>query len=130
MAARGPRHQGDTVLVAALLEGRTLKDAAGVAHMGEHTARRRMQDPAFQRALAAARQEALAAAITQLTGATALASAQLTRLAAHAQQEAIQLAACRTILETAIKGAELLDLVTRIEALEAAQAVRAEGSAA
>ena len=118
MAAHGRRTQGDTRLIAALLEGQTLKAAAAVAGLSEHSARRRLQEPGFRAQLQAARQEALAAAITHLVGATTTASAGLERLAAHAQQEAIRFAACRAILELALRGCELLDLDARLAALE------------
>jgi hypothetical protein len=122
MAVQGRRTQGDTVLVAALLAGHTLKAAAPLAHVSEHTARRRMQDPAFQQQLAAARQEALGVAVTQLAGATTKASAALIDLVEHAEQESIRLAAARTIIETVVKATETLDLLRRLDALEQAAA--------
>jgi hypothetical protein len=119
MATHGARTQGDTRLLVALLEGKTLQDAATCAGISPTTAARRLRVPAFQEQLATARQEALSLAITQLTGATAQASAALIDLVAHAQQEAIRLAAARTILETSIKGLETLDVLRRLDALEA-----------
>src|SRR5262245_7719594 len=54
MAAHG-RHHADTVLLAALAGGQTIERAAQCASVSERTARRRLDDPAFPWALAAAR---------------------------------------------------------------------------
>ena len=106
-------------MLTGLLEGQTVADAARAARMSVKTARRRLAEPAFRQALQQARQEALAAAVTRLTAATATASAGLERLAAGAGQESVQLAACRSILELALRGVELLDITERLSALEA-----------
>jgi len=78
-----------------------------------------MADPAFQREFAAARTRALGRAVAVLVDSTHDAAHQLAWLASHAHQEAIQLAACRSILELSLKGTELLDLAERLSALEA-----------
>src|SRR6266536_2452651 len=119
MATHGRRSQGDGRLVAALLEGQTIAAAAATAGMSAQTAHRRLKEAPFQTALAQARAAALGLAITRLTAATVTASAGLERLAAGGVQESVQLAACRAILELALKGAELLDIETRLTALEA-----------
>ena len=119
MATHGPSRQGDSLLLTGLLEGQTVADAARAARMSVKTARRRLAEPAFRQALQQARQEALAAAVTRLTAATATASAGLERLAAGAGQESVQLAACRSILELALRGVELIDITERLSALEA-----------
>jgi hypothetical protein len=119
MAEHGSRSQGDGRLIAELLRGQTTEAAAKAAGVSLRTAYRRTADPAFQREFAAARTRALGRAVAVLVDSTHDAAHQLAWLASHAQQEAIQLAACRSILELSLKGTELLDVAERLTALEA-----------
>jgi hypothetical protein len=117
MATHGRRSYRDGALQAALLQGLTTEAAAKAAGVSERTAYRRTSDPGFQRELAQARARALSRALSVLVDGTAGAAAQLRWLATHAEQESIQLAACRSVLELALRGTELVDLVQEIAEL-------------
>jgi hypothetical protein len=122
MASHGSHTQGDGRLLAALLQGEPVASAAKQAGLSERTAYRRLQEPAFQRALAQGRTRALACAVMRLVDGSARAAGTLCELASTARQDGVRLMAARSVLDYALKGAELLDLVARIEALEAAAA--------
>jgi hypothetical protein len=117
MATHGRRSHGDGALQTALLQGLTTEAAAKAAGVSERTAYRRTSDPGFQRELAQARARALSRALSVLVDGTAGAAAQLRWLATHAEQESIQLAACRSVLELALRGTELVDLAQEVTEL-------------
>jgi hypothetical protein len=106
------------VLVAALLAGKPVSEAAKLSGLSERTVSRRLADPAFQRLVSDARQQAIRRAVNVLVDGTTLAAATLRWLASNADQEHVKLAAARSILEYAFKGMETLDLAERIAALE------------
>jgi hypothetical protein len=63
----GSDRRGDAALIASLLAGSTVAAAAEAAGVSE-SARRRLRDVAFQRELAAARRELVAATVARLAG--------------------------------------------------------------
>jgi hypothetical protein len=127
MATHGTRSHGEARLIAALLEGRPVHEAAHAAGLSETTAHRRLRDAAFRAQLAAARQAALSAAILRLVAATGTAADELVRLTTAATQESIRLASARSVLDFALKGTELLEIDARLTALEQAQEARTNG---
>jgi hypothetical protein len=118
MARNGTASPGEPVLLAALLQGKTIAEAAQASGLSERTVKRRLQDPAFIRELQQARQRAMARAVNVLVEGTTTAALTLRVLASQATQESIRLAAARSILDYAFKGMETLDLAERLEALE------------
>jgi hypothetical protein len=88
--------------------------------------RRSKDRPEFQKALAEARREALRAAINTLHGSAGPASRTLKRNL-KAKRAADQIKAATAIVDRAMRGAELLDVVTRLAALEAA--AKSQGAA-
>jgi hypothetical protein len=115
--AAGGRSHADTALLAALASGQTIEAAAKIAHLSERTARRRLDDETFQRALAEARRALLAQALGVLTDA-ATAAAQTLRTLLDAESESVRVRAAVAILDAARAHLELDDLAQRVEALE------------
>jgi len=114
-------------LIAALAAGLTVREAAGRAHIGERTARRRLEDPAFRRRVADARAALLERAIGRMAASTTAAADTLQALL-DAESESVRHAAAKTLLELASRGIELLDLAGRVEQLErAAEAMSPKG---
>ena len=119
MPRRDPSGRGDAALLAALVQGKSLSDAASTSGVSESTVKRRLADPRFQRELQAARQRAVSRAVSILAEGTTTAAVNLRWLASNAAQESVRLAAARSILEYAFRGIETMDLAERIRALEA-----------
>jgi hypothetical protein len=106
-------------LIAALLHGNTIPEAAQASGLSERTVSRRLADPSFQAALREARQRALSRAINVVVEGATGAAVQLRWLAGHATQEHVKLAAARAVLEYSFRGLEALDLVDEVAALRA-----------
>jgi len=124
--AGGDRSGADSALIAALASGLPVQDAATGAHVSERTARRRLEDPAFRRQVAAARAAVLEQAIGRLVDATTEAADSLRSLLT-AESESVRLAAAKSILDQGFRGVELLDLAERVEQLEQADQLATEG---
>jgi hypothetical protein len=117
MATHGARDQGDQALILALLQGKSLSEAARASGLSERTVSRRLGNPDFQGQLNEARRRVLARAVNLLVDGALAASTQLRLLATTATQESIRLAAARSVLEYAFKGIEFADLVQEIAEL-------------
>ena len=127
MARNGTAGQGEPALLVALLQGKTIPEAAQATGLSERTIKRRLADPAFVRELQVARQRAVSRAVNVLVEGTTTAAVTLRWLASHATQEHVRLAAARSILEYAFRGVEAVDMAERITQLEAAVASRQNG---
>ena len=110
--------------IVALLTHPTVAEAAKACAVSEVTLWRWMQQPAFTERYRAARRQALEGAIGSLQQAASEAASALRRNLACGVPS-VEVRAALGILEQAIKGAELLDLQERIEALEQQQAAAA-----
>jgi hypothetical protein len=117
--AGGVRKHADTVLVTHLAAGRTQEHAARAAGVSARTVRRRLDDAAFRGEVEAARRAAVARAVGAVADGATAAAATL-RLLLQAEAESVRLGAARALLEYAIKGIELTDVLERLERLEAA----------
>ena len=115
---KGRPRKGETMLIEALARGLTLKEAARQAKVGETTAWRRWQEPAFRQAVAEQRGALLGKASGVLAEATGRAAETLAELLG-AEAASIRLAAARAVLDQATRMAELLDLAERVGKLEA-----------
>ena len=119
MAAHGRCDRGDVALMAGLLAGRTIAEAAAAAGISERTGRRRAMDPDFQARLQAAKGELLTATATALGAACARAVATLVDLLDAPTPAATRRAAAATILDVGLRLADR-DVERRITAIEAA----------
>jgi hypothetical protein len=106
--------------LAALLAHPTVRDAARAAQVAEGTLWRYLADPAFAAHYQEARRQATEHLIARLTADSTKAARVLLEVAEDTNAPAsARVSAARTIIEQALRGAELRDLVTRIDALEA-----------
>ncbi len=106
--------------LAALLTNPTVRDAAKAAGIAEGTLWRYLSDETFGEHYKKARRQVTEQLIARLTSDSTKAAAVLLEVAEDAAAPAsARVSAARTIIETALRGAELRDLMTRIEALEA-----------
>lgn len=107
-------------LITALLEGRTLEQAAEAAGVAYITAKRWRRDPDVIAELADARRELIAGALDVLTvGARAAAGELLALLRDKTVSPMVRLRAAEAVLERLHRWVELEDLDARLKALEA-----------
>jgi hypothetical protein len=119
MAGHGtklPRKQEQAI--AALLSEPTVAAAAAAADVSERTLRAWLTLPAFRSAYRAARSEVLESAVARLQR-TADRAVETLEQALSAPRDSDRIRAATAILDRAQSGAELSDLLERIEALEA-----------
>lgn len=114
---RGGRRKGEAVFVAALACGKTVRDAAKLAAIGERTAYRRASEPATQQAVAEARSAILGRTIGRMTSLSIEAAETLRRLL-NAESEAVCLGAARSVLELGVRLREATELAERLAEIE------------
>jgi hypothetical protein len=106
--------------LAALLAHPTVRDAARAAKVAEGTLWRYLSDPTFAAHYQEARRQATEHLIARLTADSTKAAKVLLEVAEDTNAPAsARVSAARTIIEQALRGAELRDLMDRIDALEA-----------
>ncbi|MHB1421850.1 MAG: hypothetical protein ACYC3I_01375 [Gemmataceae bacterium] len=116
MAENGRRKRDDALMLA-LASGQTIRDTAHAAGVAERTASRRMADAAFRRCLDEMRSEMVRRALGKMSDGMADAAEKLRQLLA-ANSEAVQLGACRALLELGMKLKDGVELERRIADLE------------
>jgi hypothetical protein len=104
-------------LVAALLSEPTYERAAKAASLSKATVLRRMRDPKFRAAYRAARRDLLEATVARLQQAATDAVITLQR-ALNCRTPSVRVTAARSILDYALRAAELVDLEERLEEVE------------
>jgi Helix-turn-helix domain len=121
MAGHGEKFSRHVELaIGALLQTQTLADAAQILGIGERTLRRWMKRPDFQGAYRAARQQAVAQAITRLQQITGKAVTTLEAIIDNEDAPAgARVGAAKAILELTTKSFALEDLREQIAELEA-----------
>ena len=122
MTAHGRRDRSDATLIAGLLAGRTIAEAAAAAGMGERTARRRTQDPVFQARFRTAEGDLMSATATALGAACTRAVTTLVDLLDPATPASTRRSAAQTIIELRLRLFTDLDVDRRLAAIEAALA--------
>jgi hypothetical protein len=111
--------------IAALLSQPTVEAAAKTVGIGNTTAWRWRNDPAFADQYRGATREAMRHAAALLQGAAREAVDTLRKIQSEGESEAARVSAARTILEMALKAADVEDIQQRLDALE--QAIQANG---
>jgi hypothetical protein len=106
--------------IAALLSNSTVEAAAKVVGIGNVTAWKWRKDPAFVKQYREATREAMHQAAALLQGAAREAVETLRAILSKAESEAARVSAARTILDMALKAADLEDVQQRLDALEQA----------
>lgn len=109
----------------ALLAHPTVRDAAKEAKIAEGTLWRYLSDPVFSVRYTEARAEVTKHLIMRLQADSTKAAKVLIDIAQdEAAPASARVTAAKAIIEGALKGAELHDLMARVEAIEASQAVK------
>jgi hypothetical protein len=106
--------------IAALLSYPTVEAAAKTVGIGDVTAWRWRNDPAFAERYREATRESMRHAAALLQGAAREAVDTLREIQSKAESEAARVSAARTILDMALKAADLEDVQRRLDALEQA----------
>lgn len=101
----------------ALLETSSIREASAKSGIGEATFYRYLNDKEFLSEYRSARRQTVESAITQIQKATAEAVETLKRNL-HCENAAVEVRCAQIILETAVKGVELIDVIERLEVLE------------
>jgi hypothetical protein len=113
------RKKEDESLVLALACGASVEAAARQCKLHERTVYRRLEDPVFRARVQEARGEMVKRSAGLLTAAAGESVRTLMALQKAPTPPAVRLGAARAVLELGIKVRELVDLETRIAALEA-----------
>ncbi len=108
----------DMPLIVALAAGRSIRDAAKDCDISETTCYRRLADPGFCRELSRVRSELWGAALNKLADGSTQAAAKLIQLL-DSDDERLQLAAAKAILEAGGKLRDGVDTDLRLQRLEA-----------
>ena len=110
------RSNKDKALIA-LLGSNSIRDAAKACGLSEVTIYRYLNDQDFRREYREARRQSVENAIGQMQRLTADAADTLERNL-HCENPAVEVRTAQIIMENAIKGTELIDILDRLETLE------------
>lgn len=114
--------------IVALISQPTIPAAAKVTGVADITLWRWMQHPRFQRAYRDARRHVVEAALVEVQAATSEAVQTLRSVMNDPDAPpASRVAAARCVLDTALKGVELMDMETRIAELETVAMLETDG---
>jgi hypothetical protein len=117
MSARTKITRKGDLLIAALLTEPTQAAAAAKAGVSEATAQRWLRDPAFLAAYRKARRSVVEAAVGRLQQATAEA-VEVLRRNMTCGSPAVEVRAAALVVEKAMSGVQLIELVTLLEDME------------
>ncbi len=112
------RKKNEDTLLLALACGATVEAAAKQCQLSDRTVYRRLKEPAFRTKLQDMRTDMVRRAAGLLTAAASAAVTTLLSLQKESAPPAVRLGAARAILEIGIKVREMVDLETRLAALE------------
>jgi hypothetical protein len=115
--AENGRRRGDDALALALASGKSVRDAAEAAGIGERTATRRVADPGFRRRVAELRSEMVDRALGRMADGMTEAAETL-RALLKAEGESVRLGAARSVLELGSRLRESVEFEDRFAALE------------
>ena len=117
MAQHGNRKKCDKSLVVALASGLTVRDAARQANIGERTAHRRLEDPAFQQLVERARDERFKRALGMLADGASEAVEKLRDLLEDGPPN-VPLKAAQSLLLYGVRLREQIEIEHRVSSLE------------
>lgn len=112
-----PKRTNEEKALAALLNCNSIRDAAKSCGLSEETIYRYLKEPGFVSQYRDARRQAVEYAISKLQKTTGDAVETLERNL-HCENPAVEVRTAQIILENAMKGIELTDLIERLERLE------------
>src|SRR5262249_12391001 len=102
---------------AGLAAGKPVRKAAAAAGVGERTAYRKLKDPAFRALVGELRQRMVGQAVGRLSAGMGQAAAKLLKLLAS-QDDKVQLAAAKAILEAGPRLRDSEELARKVAELE------------
>lgn len=114
-----PKQTNKEKALVALLNTRSIRDAAKASRLSEETLYRFLRDTEFLTEYREARRQSVENAIGLLQRSTTEAAETLTRNL-HCENPAVEVRTAQIIIETALKGIDTLDILERIERLEGA----------
>src|SRR5262245_45187324 len=117
--AERPRKKNEDALLLALACGATVEAAARQCDLTERTIYRRLKEPEFRAKLQDLRTDMVRRAAGMLTAAASQSVGTLLALQKASVPAPVRLGPAKAVLELGIKVRELVDLETRIAALEA-----------
>lgn len=112
-----PKPTNKEKVLNALLNTASIADAAKLCGLSEETIYRYLKDAEFQKEYRAARRALVETSISQIQKATSEAVETLQRNL-RCENPAVEVRCAQIILEQAVKGVELIDVIERLEILE------------
>lgn len=112
-----PKESNKPKALIALLNTKSVRDAAKACRLSEATIYRYLREPGFASQYREARRQTVENAISDLQRATGEAVETLQRNL-HCENPAVEVRTAQIILENAIKGVEVIDILERLERLE------------
>jgi AcrR family transcriptional regulator len=112
-----PKETNKEKVLAALIETSSVREAAIKTGISEATIYRYLQDKEFLAEHRNARRQTVESAIAQLQSATSEAVDTLKKNL-NCENPAVEIRAAQIILDNAVKGVELIDVIERLEVLE------------
>lgn len=112
-----PKQTNKEKALIALLETASIVEASAVCGLSQETLYRYLRDKDFLKDYRDARRATVESAITQIQNATSEAVETLKKNL-HCENPASEIRAAQIILDNAIKGVELIDVIERLEILE------------
>lgn len=109
--------RNDAVIIAALVSGATIDEAAKIAGISPRTVHRRLGSPEFKAALDEANFEVIRHAVSRISGAC-LRAVETQEDLLEAKSESVRLRAARSILSSAIKFHQTIELENRLRQIE------------
>jgi hypothetical protein len=118
MANKAGRKRDLAGFIAAVAAGATVRDAARVAGISEHTAYRKCTEPAFQREVEKLRCDMVARALGKMQDTLTLAADTLRELLDRAQPPTARLGAARALVDSAARLQENVILANEVRELK------------
>lgn len=112
-----PKQSNREKVLNALLNTTSITEAAKACGLSEKTIYRYLEDADFQKEYRRARRSLVETSIGQIQKATAEAVETLKRNL-YCENSAVEVRCAQIIIETAVKGVELIDVIERLEVLE------------
>lgn len=118
MAEKLAKRRQEEIFLVALLEGRTIAEAAKQAGISETTAYRWLRDPDFQQRYKAAKEELVQRVLDRLIALGEAAANTLRDILTSGEGEGNRLQAARLVLNTLLEGVAYQQLEERLTRLE------------
>ena len=112
-----PKEKNKEKALSALLQTSSVKDAAKKCGLSEETLYRYLKEPEFNAEYRASRRLLVENSIARIQGLTGQALETLARNL-HCENPSVEVRAAQILIDNAIRGVEITDILERLEALE------------